>query len=96
MTLFVLVRAMSLFFTVLTWALFIRVILSWIRPQGYSQVFEAVERIIYSMTEPILAPIRNILPQGGMGLDFSPFAAMLLINYIIRPVTISILYSLLR
>lgn len=96
MTLLVLVRAVNLFFSVLTWAIFIRVILSWIRPQVYNQWYNAAENIIYSITEPILAPIRRVMPTGGIGLDFSPFVAMLLLSYIVRPVTLSILYSLLR
>ena len=35
-------------------------------------------RLVFNLTEPILAPIRSLLPQGGM-LDFSPMVAILLI-----------------
>lgn len=48
-------------------------------------LFLLAERV----TEPILAPIRNILPAAG-GLDFSPLIAILLLELIRR-----LLFSLL-
>ena len=55
-------------------AMFGRIILSWfpIAPQSpMSQVFS----FLYTITEPVLGPIRRLLPpvgMGGMGLDLSP------------------------
>ena len=38
-----------------------RVLLSWVNPR-----FEgALGRFLFEVTEPILAPIRRVLPQGG-------------------------------
>jgi uncharacterized protein YggT (Ycf19 family) len=37
------------------------------------------------MTEPILAPIRRMLPQSS-GIDWSPLIAMLLLGVIVRVV----------
>ncbi len=54
--------------------MFARIILSWfpVEPgSGLASVFG----FLYSITEPVLAPIRRILPpigMGGMGLDLSP------------------------
>lgn len=57
-------------------AVLVRVVLSWIRiPLPY-----AVERWIFDVTEPVLGPIRRALPLAG-GLDFSPFIALLLIQF---------------
>lgn len=55
-------------------ALFGRIILSWfpISPDSpMSQVFS----FLYTITEPVLGPVRRLLPPvgvGGMGLDLSP------------------------
>ena len=52
-----------------------RVLMSWLNPR-----FEGpVARLLYQTTEPILAPIRRILPSTGM-IDFSPIVAFLLIG----------------
>lgn len=59
----------------LTLAIFVRVILSWVRvalPMGLND-------FVFSVTEPILGPIRRALPAMG-GIDFSPFVALLLIQ----------------
>jgi YggT family protein len=38
---------------------------------------------IFSVTEPILAPIRRALPMAA-GMDFSPLVALLLLNLVER------------
>ena len=60
-----------------------RVLMSWLNPR-----FEGpVGRFLYQATEPILAPIRRILPSTGM-IDFSPIVAFLLIGLIAAAVGI--------
>lgn len=75
-------QIISLFFTVLYILLFARIILSWVRPDPYSQFYE-VYRFIFNITEPLLAPIRRILPPTG-GIDFSPLILFLIISFIQR------------
>ncbi|MBA3778607.1 MAG: YggT family protein [Chloroflexi bacterium] len=41
-----------------------------------------VGRFIFGTTEPFLAPIRRVLPQGGM-LDFSPLVAFLVLSLLL-------------
>lgn len=65
----------GLLVTVLTVAVFARVILSWL-PIGGSH--HPVVAIVYQITEPILAPLRRILPRVGM-LDLSPMAAIFIL-----------------
>jgi YggT family protein len=39
--------------------------------------------MLFRVTEPVLAPIRNLLPpvrMGGMGLDLSPLIVFLVIE----------------
>jgi len=52
--------------------MFIRIIFSWISPYPTN----AVTRLAYQLTEPVLAPIRRRLPPMS-GFDFSPMVVML-------------------
>jgi YggT family protein len=54
-----------------------RVLLSWIRVDPYHPAVQA----LYQITEPVLQPIRRVMPQG-MGLDFSPVIAMILVQLV--------------
>lgn len=59
-----------------------RVVVSWTNPRGGG----GLVAFIYQATEPILAPIRRVLPATA-GIDFSPLVAILLLGVIIRLVT---------
>ena len=65
----------SLLFQVLSLAILGRVLLSWVDPFGNMRITQ----ILRDVTEPILAPIRNLLPSTPM-IDFSPIIAMLLLQ----------------
>jgi YggT family protein len=41
---------------------------SWVSRDFRNPIF----RFTYRATEPLLSPVRNLLPGGGTGLDFSP------------------------
>ncbi len=70
---------LDFFFTVLTFAIIGRALLSWFDP-GFKT---AIGQIIYSITEPIVGPIRRVLPSLGM-FDISPIIAILVIQVISR------------
>lgn len=61
-------------FNILYWGIFIllmaRMVLSWTSIGGYQLRFW-----VHRLTEPLLQPIRNLLPQSG-GMDFSPMVLM--------------------
>jgi YggT family protein len=68
----------TLFF--LLWILvFGRVLLSWFDPTGSS----ALGRFLFQATEPLLAPVRRVLPQTGM-FDFSGLVVLLVLGAIWR------------
>ncbi len=46
-------------------------------------VVEAIGRFLYAITEPVLGPIRRVLPNMG-GLDISPVVVILIIIFIQR------------
>ena len=66
--------------TVLSILIFLRAIISWspgiIDPRG------PIAEFLFTVTEPILAPIRSLMPR--MMFDFSPMLAILLLNVIAR------------
>lgn len=64
--------------TVVEVIVFIRIILSWV--PGASNRNEFV-RLVYSITEPLLAPFRMIVPLGRMGgIDVSPIILFLVLG----------------
>ena len=67
--------ALILIIEIAYWALFIlilaRVILSWVQVGSYE-----IRDLVFRLTEPILAPIRRILPASA-GLDLSPMIALI-------------------
>jgi YggT family protein len=61
------------------WALiFGRMIMSWVDPTGRKQV----SAFLYQTTEPILAPVRRMLPQSG-AIDWSGFIVLIIIGFIV-------------
>lgn len=70
---------LATFVNLLYWAFWLlilaRVILSFTSMDPYNPI----RRTVYELTEPILAPIRRILPPTS-GLDFSPLIALLLLE----------------
>jgi YggT family protein len=58
-------------------ALLAMIILSWVAPGSRHPAIY----LLYQITEPIMAPLRKLLPPMG-GLDFSPILVFILINVI--------------
>lgn len=69
----------GLLISILNIAILIRVLLSWfpIDPSN------PVVRLIFDVTEPVLAPFRRVLPRIGM-IDLSPLAALLVLGFLAR------------
>lgn len=59
----------------LFWILLVRAILSWV-----SQGRSPIEYVMHQLTEPMLAPIRKILPQMG-GLDLSVLVLFIVLQF---------------
>lgn len=69
------------FLYILILAIIGRSLLSWF-PQGQNNQFA---RILFDVTEPLLAPVRRILPRTGM-IDFSAFVVIILLYVMITVV----------
>ena len=46
-----------------------------------NQLVSSIGRLLYQLTEPVLRPIRNVLPAMG-GIDVSPIVVILIILFI--------------
>ena len=68
-----------LLFQVLSLAILGRVLLSWVDPMGRTPV----GAFLHTITDPILMPIRRLMPSTGF-VDLSPIIALLLIIVIRR------------
>ena len=75
----VLVNFLQLLAFVLWLLLITRVVMSWTNPMGGG----GLTAFVYQVTEPILAPIRRVLPPTA-GVDWSPLVAMLILGVILR------------
>lgn len=71
-----------LILNVFLFALLGRIVLSWFPPSGPGAL-DTIRMALFRITEPVLGPIRNLLPPvrlGGMGLDLSPLIVFLIIE----------------
>jgi YggT family protein len=72
------------------WLLIASAILSWLIAFNVvntrNQFVAAVAEFLFRITEPVLAPIRNMMPSFG-GLDISPIIVILIIMLIERVIT---------
>lgn len=84
----IIAQSISYFFDVLEFLIIARIVLSWINPRPDG----TVSRFLYQITEPLLAPFRNLLSKFGVGgtLDFSPILAVFALN-IIRTLVLGIM-----
>ncbi|MCE7927438.1 MAG: YggT family protein [Dehalococcoidia bacterium] len=62
------------FIQMLTWAIIARALLSWFPIDQGSPLYQ----MLYRVTEPIIDPLRKVLPSTGM-LDLSPMAAIIVL-----------------
>lgn len=68
------IQIVNLLITIITWLVIIKVILSYFM-SPYHPIRETLDGIV----EPLLEPIRRILPQTGM-IDFSPLVLIILLQ----------------
>ena len=66
---------LELLLSALTMTIFLRTLLSWVAP-GQTNM---VTNLLFHITEPMLAPLRRIIPRVG-ALDFSPLAAVIILQ----------------
>lgn len=60
------------------WIIIIRALISWVNPDPYNPIVQ----FLYKVTEPVLAPIRRLIPMGRIGIDLSPLIVLFLIIFL--------------
>ena len=68
---------LNLLLQILSIAILVRVLLTWFPIDQSNPII----RLLFDVTEPVLAPFRRIIPRIGM-FDLSPIAAMLVIQFV--------------
>jgi YggT family protein len=64
-------------------ALFVRIVLSWFSPEPGGAA-AAVEGFLRTFTDPVLEPVRRVVPRAGM-LDLSPMIVALVVQIVLVP-----------
>ncbi len=80
-------KMVELVLTVLYWLILIRALISWVNPDPFNPIVQFLIRT----TEPILQPIRKLLPP--MGIDISPIIVFLAIIFL-KSFLVSTLFDL--
>ena len=75
------VRFVEVFTDIMIAAIFVRAILSWVVTDPRNPLITVLDQIV----EPILAPLRRVVPRLGM-FDITPMVAMILLIAIQRMV----------
>ncbi len=74
-----LAKILDIGLSILYWLILIRALISWVNPDPYNFIVQ----FLYKTTEPILYPIRRILPLAfRFGIDISPIIAFLAIMFL--------------
>lgn len=75
-----LIRFIDALLQIYYWLIIIRVIISWLPQIANIGFLRPVVRFVFDITEPFLTFFRKIIPVatfGGVGIDFSPFIAII-------------------
>jgi len=64
--------------TIYIWLILGRAIISWVNPDPYNPIVV----FLYRVTEPVMAPIRRLIPIRGLGIDISPIIVIVIIYFL--------------
>ncbi|HEV3212384.1 MAG TPA: YggT family protein [Acidimicrobiales bacterium] len=86
---FVLVTVLTLFVI----CLFLRAILSWF-PISYGSTAHRINSILVRITEPVIAPVRRVIPplgSGGVSIDLSFLVVVIVLFFVINLIRAALL-----
>lgn len=73
-----LAKVIDIALTIYMWIIIFRALISWVNPDPYNQIVV----FLYRFTEPVLRPIRRMLPLRNVGIDISPIIVILVIVFL--------------
>lgn len=80
-------EVLDIILTIYMWVIIIAALISWVNPDPYNPIV----RTLYSLTEPVLRPIRRLIGFRLGALDISPMIVILLIYFIKKFLIVSII-----
>lgn len=87
-----LARVISWVFSAYELLILIRVLLSWISTDPYRPaVSHPVVRLLQRVTDPVLIPLRRVIPPIGGAVDISPVIALFVLEILRRIITSALL-----
>lgn len=88
---------LSYVITLVVWALILSAVVQTLISFGVldtrNRIVWTIADFLYRVTEPVLRPIRNLLPNFG-NMDLSPLVLILLLQYVARPLLSTLYYGL--
>jgi YggT family protein len=73
-----LARIIEIVLTLYMWIIIFRAVISWVNPDPYNKIVV----FLYRVTEPVLRPVRRILPLRNVGIDIAPLVVILIIVFL--------------
>jgi YggT family protein len=73
-----LAKIMDMGLTIYIWIIIGRAVISWVNPDPYNPIVT----FLYRATEPVLAPVRRLIPIRGLGNDIAPVIVILVIYFL--------------
>jgi YggT family protein len=73
-----LAKIMEMGLTIYMWLIIGRALISWVNPDPYNPIVT----FLYRATEPVLAPVRRLIPIRGLGIDIAPVIVILVIYFL--------------
>ena len=73
-----LAKVIDIVLTVYMWIIVARALISWVNPDPYNKIVI----FLYRVTEPVLRPIRRIIPRHNLPIDFAPLVVLLVIIFL--------------
>ena len=71
-------KVLGVVLNIYMWTIIIRALISWVNPDPYNPIVQFLTRV----TEPVLRPLRKLVPTWKMGIDLSPLIAILIIYFL--------------
>lgn len=73
-------KVLDIALSIYMWVIIISALISWVNPDPYNPIV----RFLYSVTDPVLRPIRNIIGYRLGPIDISPMIIILIIIFLQR------------
>jgi len=85
-------KVVNLILTIYLWIIIARALVSWVNPDPYNPIV----RFLYRVTEPVLAPLRRLIPFNTGGIDLSPLLVLLIIYFLQEFLVSTLIQAALR